>query len=44
MFNVLGTENGTFESLRPNTIEEAFRTFFDALMKRDYKGYKERIG
>ena len=30
----------TFESLRPNTIEEAFE-LCDALMKRDYKDIKK---
>lgn len=33
----------TFESLRPNTIEEAFE-LCDALMKRDYKDIKKELG
>ena len=33
----------TFESLRPNTIEEAFE-LCDALMKRDYKNIKKELG
>ena len=33
----------TFESLRPNTIEETFE-FCDALMKRDYKDIKKELG
>ena len=33
----------TFESLRPNTIEEAFE-LCDALMKRDYKEIKKELG
>ena len=33
----------TFESLRPNTIEETFE-LCDALMKRDYKDIKEELG
>ena len=33
----------TFESLRPNTIEEAFE-LSDALMKRDYKDIKKELG
>ena len=33
----------TFESLRPNTIEETFE-LCDALMKRDYKNIKKELG
>lgn len=33
----------TFESLRPNTIEETFE-LCDALMKRDYKDIKKELG
>ena len=33
----------TFESLRPNTIEETFE-LCDALMKRDYKNVKKELG
>ncbi len=33
----------TFESLRPNTIEETFE-LCDALMKRDYKEIKKELG
>lgn len=33
----------TFESLRPNTIEETFE-LCDALMKRDYKNIKKQLG
>ena len=33
----------TFESLRPNTIEETFE-LCDALMKRDYKDVKKELG
>ena len=33
----------TFESLRPNTIEETF-VLCDALMKRDYKNIKKELG
>ncbi len=33
----------TFESLRPNTIEEAFE-LCDALMKHDYKDIKKELG
>lgn len=33
----------TFESLRPNTIEETFE-LCDALMKRDYKDIKQELG
>ena len=33
----------TFESLRPNTIEETFE-LCDALMKRDYKDIKKEVG
>ena len=33
----------TFESLRPNTIEETFE-LCDALMKRDYKNIKNELG
>lgn len=33
----------TFESLRPNTIEETFE-LSDALMKRDYKNIKKELG
>lgn len=33
----------TFESLRPNTIEETFE-LYDALMKRDYKNIKKELG
>lgn len=33
----------TFESLRPNTIEESFE-LCDALMKRDYKNIKKELG
>ena len=33
----------TFESLRPNTIEETFE-LCDALMKRDYKAIKKELG
>ena len=33
----------TFESLRPNTIEETFE-LCDALMKRDYKDTKKELG
>ena len=33
----------TFESLRPNTVEETFE-LCDALMKRDYKDIKKELG
>lgn len=33
----------TFESLRPNTVEETFE-LCDALMKRDYKNIKKELG
>ena len=33
----------TFESLRPNTIEETFE-LCDAMMKRDYKNIKKELG
>ena len=33
----------TFESLRPNTLEETFE-LCDALMKRDYKNIKKELG
>lgn len=36
-------EKQTFESLRPNTIEETFE-LCDALMKRDYKDIKKELG
>lgn len=42
-YNVHGTGKQTFESLRPNTIEETFE-LCDALMKRDYKNIKKELG
>ena len=39
----IGTKKQTFESLRPNTIEETFE-LCDALMKRDYKDIKKELG
>ena len=39
----IGSKKQTFESLRPNTIEETFE-LCDALMKRDYKDIKKELG